>query len=62
MQINKAIGEKIGMIIFSWGITISGIVVGLVNGWSLALAMLAICPVVGVSAVAFGVVSQNKYV
>jgi ATP-binding cassette, subfamily B (MDR/TAP), member 1 len=61
MQINKAIGEKVGLIIFSIGMTMSGFVIGVVNGWSLALVMVAIGPLIGVCAVTFGMMGQNKH-
>lgn len=54
MSINKAIGEKVGLIIFSLGMTICGLVIGLINGWSLALANCAVGPIIGVTAVFFG--------
>jgi len=61
MAINKAIGEKVGLIIFSLGMTICGLVIGVINGWSLALANFAVGPVIGLCAVFFGNTMQNKF-
>jgi ABC-type multidrug transport system fused ATPase/permease subunit len=62
MKINKAIGEKVGLVLFSVGMTISGLVIGFINGWSLALVMLAIGPIMGVAATFFGKTAMNKFV
>ena len=61
MSINKAIGEKVGLIIFSLGMTICGLVIGLINGWSLALANCAVGPIIGVTAVFFGSTMESKF-
>jgi len=61
MAINKAIGEKIGLIIYSLGMTICGLVIGTINGRSLALANCAIGPIVGVCAVFFGATMESKF-
>ena len=61
MAINKAIGEKMGLIIFSLGMTICGLIIGAINGWSLALANCAIGPIIGVCAVFFGSTMESKF-
>jgi ABC-type multidrug transport system fused ATPase/permease subunit len=62
MTINKAIGEKVGMMIFSIGMTLCGLVIGIVNGWTLALAMLAIAPMIGICAIVFFTAAVTKSV
>lgn len=47
-------GEKVGLIIFSVGMTLCGFVIGLFHGWSLALAMTAVGPAIGICAVCYG--------
>ena len=44
LAIQKATGEKFGQVIFSVGMTVSGMLLGFTTGWSLALAMLIIGP------------------
>jgi ABC-type multidrug transport system fused ATPase/permease subunit len=61
MAINKANGDKIGLIIYSLGITICGLIIGTINVWSLALANCAIGPIVGLLAVFFGVTMESKF-
>jgi ABC-type multidrug transport system fused ATPase/permease subunit len=61
MAINKAIGEKVGLIMLTIGMTACGFVIGIINGWSLALAMCAIGPVIGVCAVMYGLIMDNKF-
>ena len=43
-MIQRAIGLKQGNIIYSYGMCIAGLVVGFYKGWSLALVMLGIAP------------------
>jgi ATP-binding cassette, subfamily B (MDR/TAP), member 1 len=61
MAINKAIGEKVGLIMLTIGMTSCGFIIGIINGWSLALAMCAIGPVIGVTAVMYGIIMNNKF-
>jgi len=61
LAINKAIGENIGLIIVSFGMTICGIIIGIINGWSLALALFAVGPVVGVTAMFFGKTMESRF-
>ncbi|XP_042744187.1 ATP-dependent translocase ABCB1 isoform X3 [Lagopus leucura] len=49
-KINEGIGDKIGLLIQSETTFISGFVVGLVRGWKLTLVILAVSPVLGLSA------------
>lgn len=60
MKINKAIGEKVGLVLYAVGMSITGIVVGFVNGWSLALLMLAIGPLMGIAASFLGKAAMAK--
>ena len=53
VAINKAVGEKVGLMIFAIGMTMCGFAIGIINGWSLALANCAIAPVIGFCAVGF---------
>lgn len=53
MNIQKAIGEKVGLIIFALGMTICGFAIGIINGWSLALANCAVGPVIGITGLLF---------
>ena len=43
-SIQKAMGEKFGQIIFSLSMSLSGLTLGFLKGWSLALAICAIGP------------------
>jgi ABC-type multidrug transport system fused ATPase/permease subunit len=61
MAINKAIGEKTGVINVAIGMTLCGLVIAFVNGWSLALAMVAIGPAIGVCAACFGAMTTGKF-
>lgn len=45
--INRAIGEKAGQVTFALALCFSGLVVGMTQGWGLALCMLAIGPFLG---------------
>mmetsp|Transcript_34808 Transcript_34808/g.25148 ORF Transcript_34808/g.25148 Transcript_34808/m.25148 type:complete len:176 (+) Transcript_34808:750-1277(+) len=39
-------GEKLGLVIFSYSMCLSGLVIGFVNGWNFALCVLAGAPIV----------------
>lgn len=60
LAINKAVGEKVGLIVFALGMTICGFVIGIVNGWSLALAMTAVGPVIGICAWCYSLMANKK--
>ncbi|XP_067869087.1 ATP-binding cassette, sub-family B (MDR/TAP), member 4 isoform X2 [Heterodontus francisci] len=49
-KISDGIGDKIGMAVQSLASFVGGFVVGFVNGWKLALVILAVSPVLGISA------------
>uniref|UniRef100_A0A669QS70 ATP binding cassette subfamily B member 1 n=1 Tax=Phasianus colchicus TaxID=9054 RepID=A0A669QS70_PHACC len=49
-KINEGIGDKIGLLIQSETTFITGFIVGLVRGWKLTLVILAVSPVLGLSA------------
>ncbi|KAM3929583.1 ATP-dependent translocase ABCB1 [Leptodactylus fuscus] len=49
-KINEGIGDKISMLIQSLTTFLTGIILGFVRGWKLTLVILAISPVMGLSA------------
>ncbi|KAJ7408592.1 Multidrug resistance protein 1A [Willisornis vidua] len=49
-KINEGIGDKVGLLIQQLTAFIAGFVVGLVRGWKLTLVILAVSPVLGLSA------------
>uniref|UniRef100_A0A670ZUG0 ATP binding cassette subfamily B member 4 n=1 Tax=Pseudonaja textilis TaxID=8673 RepID=A0A670ZUG0_PSETE len=49
-KINEGIGEKIGMLIQGISAFLSGFIVGFTEGWKLTLVILAVSPVLGLSA------------
>ncbi|KAK2531311.1 multidrug resistance protein 1 [Columba livia] len=49
-KINDGIGDKIGLLIQSLTTFIAGFIVGLIRGWKLTLVILAVSPVLGLSA------------
>uniref|UniRef100_A0A8B9GKA4 ATP binding cassette subfamily B member 4 n=1 Tax=Amazona collaria TaxID=241587 RepID=A0A8B9GKA4_9PSIT len=49
-KINDGIGDKIGILIQSLTTFIAGFIVGLIRGWKLTLVILAVSPVLGLSA------------
>lgn len=61
MAINKSIGEKVGLIVMSLGMTTCGFIIGMINGWSLALAMCAVGPAIGIAATCFGAMTDTKF-
>jgi hypothetical protein len=44
----KALGEKIGAIILSFGMTFAGVAFGFAKGWSFSLVLLAAIPVIAI--------------
>ena len=61
-QIQAGIGQKYGMILYSFFMCFSGFVVGFYKGWTLAFAMLAIAPIMFIGMGTFAAVMQNKSV
>ena len=59
-QIQAGIGQKTGQIIYSMAMSLSGIVVGFYKGWSLALAMLGIAPIMLAGMTIFAMVQQKN--
>uniref|UniRef100_A0A8B9ZJQ8 ATP-binding cassette sub-family B member 5 n=1 Tax=Anas platyrhynchos TaxID=8839 RepID=A0A8B9ZJQ8_ANAPL len=49
-KINEGIGDKIGLLVQSLTTFVTGFIVGLVRGWKLTLVILAVSPVLGLSA------------
>ncbi|XP_068260557.1 ATP-dependent translocase ABCB1-like [Nyctibius grandis] len=49
-KINDGIGDKIGLLVQSVTTFITGFIVGLIRGWKLTLVILAVSPVLGLSA------------
>ncbi|NWV15009.1 MDR1 protein, partial [Ptilonorhynchus violaceus] len=49
-KINDGIGDKIGLLVQTLTTFITGFVVGLIRGWKLTLVILAVSPVLGLSA------------
>ncbi|NXX73468.1 MDR1A protein, partial [Urocolius indicus] len=49
-KINEGIGDKLGLLIQSITTFLAGFVVGLIRGWKLTLVILAVSPVLGLSA------------
>ncbi|KFU92561.1 Multidrug resistance protein 1, partial [Chaetura pelagica] len=49
-KINEGIGDKIGLLVQALTTFITGFVVGLIRGWKLTLVILAVSPVLGLSA------------
>ena len=48
LLIQKALGEKFGTIVFCFAILISGLAVGFIKGWNLALAIMAFAPLIAI--------------
>ncbi|XP_056339286.1 ATP-dependent translocase ABCB1 isoform X2 [Oenanthe melanoleuca] len=49
-KINEGIGDKVGLLVQSLTTFVTGFVVGLIRGWKLTLVILAVSPVLGLSA------------
>uniref|UniRef100_A0A8C1IGI2 ABC-type xenobiotic transporter n=1 Tax=Cyprinus carpio TaxID=7962 RepID=A0A8C1IGI2_CYPCA len=49
-KINEGIGDKLGMLLQSLSTFLAGIIIGFVKGWKLTLVILAISPLLGISA------------
>ena len=60
--ITDGIGRKYGNILYSYCMCLSGMVTGLYKGWSLALAMLGIGPIMLTGMGVFGAVMQARTV
>ena len=59
-SIQRAIGEKFGLIIFSLSMSFCGIALGFIKGWSLALAMLGIAPIILTGLTAFAISLKKR--
>ena len=53
VAIQKATGEKFSLIIFSCGLAFAGLILGFIKGWSLALAMTLIGPMIVIGFLVF---------
>uniref|UniRef100_A0A8C3P4M8 ABC-type xenobiotic transporter n=1 Tax=Cyanoderma ruficeps TaxID=181631 RepID=A0A8C3P4M8_9PASS len=49
-KINEGIGDKIGLLVQALTTFVAGFIVGLIRGWKLTLVILAVSPVLGLSA------------
>lgn len=49
-KINEGIGDKIGLLVQALTTFLTGFIVGLIRGWKLTLVILAVSPVLGLSA------------
>uniref|UniRef100_A0A8C4VBV9 Phosphatidylcholine translocator ABCB4 n=1 Tax=Falco tinnunculus TaxID=100819 RepID=A0A8C4VBV9_FALTI len=49
-KINEGIGDKIGLLVQAITTFVTGFIVGLIRGWKLTLVILAVSPVLGLSA------------
>ncbi|NWX46594.1 MDR1 protein, partial [Steatornis caripensis] len=49
-KINEGIGDKLGLLVQSVTTFVTGFIVGLIRGWKLTLVILAVSPVLGLSA------------
>ncbi|KAL2307338.1 hypothetical protein Nmel_000296 [Mimus melanotis] len=49
-KINEGIGDKVGLLVQSLTTFVTGFIVGLIRGWKLTLVILAVSPVLGLSA------------
>lgn len=56
-KIQEGIGDKVGLLIQAYTTFITSFVIGFVQGWKLTLVILAVSPLLGVSAAFFGKVS-----
>ncbi|KAH0627478.1 hypothetical protein JD844_003227 [Phrynosoma platyrhinos] len=52
-KINEGIGDKIAMLIYGIAAFLAGFIIGFIKGWKLTLVILAISPVLGLSAAAW---------
>lgn len=54
-------GEKLGLVIFSYAMCLSGLCIGFVNGWSFALVVIAGAPVTVITLMTFIYFSTEGY-
>ncbi len=59
-SIQTGISQKAGQVLYSFMMCFSGLAVGFIKGWSLALAMLAIGPIMMIGMGIFGAVMQQN--
>lgn len=57
-KINEGIGDKIGIFFQSLAAFFTGFIIGFTRGWKLTLVILAISPVLGVSAALWAKVGE----
>ena len=60
LSIQRAIGEKFGQIVFSFSMCLSGLSLGFVKGWSLALVICAIGPMFMCGMIVFGKAMKSQ--
>lgn len=58
-KINEGIGDKIGMLFQAVATFLTGFIVGFIKGWKLTLVILAVSPVMGLSAAIWAKVGEN---
>lgn len=56
-KIQEGIGDKVGMLIQGFTSFVVSFIIGLSKGWKLTLVILAVSPVLGISAALFSMVS-----
>lgn len=57
-KIQEGIGDKVGLLIQAYTTFIASFVIGFIQGWKLTLVILAVSPLLGISAAFFGKVSN----
>lgn len=60
-KINEGIGDKIGLLVQSLTTFVTGFIVGLIRGWKLTLVILAVSPVLGLSAALWAKVGHYAF-
>uniref|UniRef100_A0A8C2FUP2 ATP-binding cassette sub-family B member 5 n=1 Tax=Cyprinus carpio TaxID=7962 RepID=A0A8C2FUP2_CYPCA len=59
-KINEGIGDKLGMLLQNLTTFITGIIIGFAHGWKLTLVILAVSPLLGISAVMTSFTSREQ--
>lgn len=60
-KINEGIGDKIGLLVQAVTTFVAGFIVGLIRGWKLTLVILAVSPVLGLSAAIWAKVGELTF-
>lgn len=60
-SIQKALGEKIGMIVFSVSLSVSGVIIALVKGWNYALVIMCAAPFLALATVLLAYRMQSGF-